>query len=43
MYFEASFFEAILHITAPGAAFFAVDITGLVVLLFAMVSAFVLD
>jgi len=41
MYFEAYYFEAILHITAPGAAFFAVAIAGLVVLLVAMVSALV--
>ena len=41
LYFEAYYFEAILHITAPGAAFFAVAITGLVVLLVAMVSALV--
>ena len=41
MYFEAYYFEAILRITAPGAAFFAVAITGLLVLLLAMVSALV--
>jgi MFS family permease len=40
-FFEAYYFEAILHITAPGAAFFAVAIAGLLVLLVAMVSALV--
>jgi MFS family permease len=40
-FYEVYYFEAILKITEPGAAYYAVAITGLVVLMVAMVSALV--
>jgi MFS family permease len=40
-FFEAYYFEAILGITAPGAAYIAVAIAGLVVLVVAMISSVV--